>query len=88
MLFRSECINNTIKYAGAKTITIGIDETNGQLLLQYRDDGIGFDVEETLTLQKGLGLFNLQNRIQNIGGKIDLFSKPGHGVEYRMYVTI
>ena len=83
-----ECINNTIKYAGAKTITIGIDETNGQLLLQYRDDGIGFDVEETLTLQKGLGLFNLQNRIQNIGGKIDLFSKPGHGVEYRMYVTI
>jgi len=83
-----ECINNTIKYAGAKTIYISMVDTGKQIQLQYLDDGIGFDFEETLTLKKGLGLFNLQNRIQNIGGKIDMSSKPGHGVEYQMYVTI
>lgn len=83
-----ECINNTIKYAQAKNITIDLTDTGNQLLIQYQDDGIGFDVQETLAVKKGLGLFNLQNRIQNIGGKILLFSEPGKGVNYRMVIDI
>jgi PAS domain S-box-containing protein len=83
-----ECINNTIKYAQAKTITIDLVDTGSQLLIQYRDDGIGFDLPETLAVKKGLGLFNLQNRIQNIGGKINLDSEPGKGVNYQMTINL
>jgi PAS domain S-box-containing protein len=83
-----ECINNTIKYAGAKNITVNLNELDGQLLLQYRDDGIGFDVNETIAIKKGLGLFNLQNRIQNIGGNITLQSQPGEGVNYKIVVNL
>ena len=83
-----ECINNTIKHAAAKNVTIVLNDTGSQLQLQYSDDGKGFDLEEALAAKKGLGLFNLQNRIQTIGGKITMFSKPGKGVDYRIVVNI
>jgi len=83
-----ECINNTIKHAKASNIYIKLYDTGSQLQLQYRDDGAGFDMVETLTVQKGLGLFNLQNRIQTIGGKITMLSKPGNGVDYQIVVNL
>ena len=83
-----ECINNSIKHAKANNISILINDADSQLHLHYRDDGIGFNLEETLAKKKGLGLFNLQNRIQTIGGKITLFSKPGHGVDYQITINL
>jgi len=83
-----ECINNTIKYAKAKNINILLHDTGNQIYLQYKDDGIGFDVSKILSDKKGLGLFNLQNRIQTIGGKIKLSSKPGQGVDYQIVVNV
>jgi len=83
-----ECINNTIKYAGASTINIDLNDTDTQLIMRYRDDGKGFDLENVLSIKKGLGLFNLQSRIQTIGGKINLFSEPGKGVDYQISVNL
>lgn len=83
-----ECLNNTIKHARASNISIRIYEDDNQLLLNYKDDGRGFDLDATLSIKKGLGLFNLQNRIQTIGGKISMVSKPGQGVDYQISVVI
>ena len=83
-----ECINNTIKHARATSIDILLDDTGNQLHLEYRDDGIGFDLDETLSKNKGLGLYNLQNRIETIGGKINLVSSPGMGVNYQINVNL
>lgn len=83
-----ECVNNTIKHAQATTITLTLTDKGDQLLIHYRDDGKGFDVDETLAVKRGLGLFNLQNRIQNIGGKIILNSEPSKGVDYQISVNL
>ena len=83
-----ECINNTIKHAEASNIYIRLNDMDNQLHLQYRDDGKGFDIEYIISIKKGLGLFNLQNRIQTIGGKINLFSEPGKGVDYQITVDL
>lgn len=83
-----ECLNNTIKHARASNISIRLCDNDDQLLLNYKDDGRGFDIDEILSIKKGLGLFNLQNRIQTIGGKISMFSKPGQGVDYLISVNI
>ncbi|MFZ4402311.1 MAG: PAS domain-containing sensor histidine kinase, partial [Bacteroidales bacterium] len=83
-----ECINNTIKHANAKNITIKINDSEKQLQIKYKDDGIGFDFEETLSLKKGLGLYNIQTRILSIDGKVKLQSKPGNGVKYSFVVNI
>ena len=83
-----ECINNTIKYAKAKNIYIVLNDMGNQIQLQYKDDGIGFNIPKTLSEKKGLGLFNLQNRIQTIGGKIKMLSEPGHGIDYHIIVNL
>jgi signal transduction histidine kinase len=83
-----ECINNTMKHAGASNIWITIVDSGNQIRLEYSDDGSGFNMAEVLSEQKGLGLFNLQNRIQTIGGKISLSSEPGKGVDYRVTIDL
>jgi len=83
-----ECINNTIKYAKAENIDIVLYDTGTQIQIHYKDDGTGFNISKTLSEKKGLGLFNLQNRIQTIGGKIKMYSEPGHGVDYQIIVNI
>ena len=83
-----ECINNTMKYAQANNIYIDLEDTGKQFKLHYRDDGKGFDISETLEQHKGLGLFNLKNRLQTFGGKVVLKSQPGKGVNYMFTVKI
>ena len=83
-----ECINNTLKYANATTIGITIQLTDNHLQLVYRDDGEGFNLSKALSEQKGLGLFNLQNRIQTIGGILDMISEPGGGVYYTIQIDL
>lgn len=83
-----ECINNTLKYAKANSIIISINETASLLHVEYRDDGEGFNISKALLEQKGFGLFNLQNRIQTIGGRLEMGSEPGNGVCYTMQVDI
>jgi len=83
-----ECINNTLKYAHANNIYINLIESGEQIQIIYQDDGKGFDVTETLTKHKGLGLFNLMNRLNTIGGKVDLYSEPGKGVNYLFTVNL
>jgi PAS domain S-box-containing protein len=83
-----ECINNTIKYAKAKRIYIQLIDLGNQIQLQYRDDGRGFDIIKILSEKKGLGLYNLQSRIQSIGGEIKMFSNPHEGVNYHINVPV
>jgi PAS domain S-box-containing protein len=83
-----ECINNTIKYAKAKQIHIQVIDMGNQVHLQYMDDGKGFDIIKILSEKKGLGLYNLQNRIQTIGGEIKMFSNIHEGVNYHINVPI
>jgi len=83
-----ECINNTLKYAHASIIHIQIKDSGNQIQLQYKDNGSGFDINEKIAEHTGLGLFNLQNRLHTIGGKVDLQSEPGKGVNYLFTVNI
>jgi PAS domain S-box-containing protein len=83
-----ECLNNSIKHSGAKRITIQINETVDLLHIIYTDDGVGFDVSEKISENKGLGLFNLQNRINTVGGRLIMNSKPDSGVEYQFFINI
>jgi len=83
-----ECINNTLKHAHALNIFIQLEDSGTKILMHYKDDGKGYDMPAILSKQKGLGLFNLQNRLQTIGGKVELFSEPGKGVSYLFTINI
>ena len=62
-----EMINNTIKHAEAKEISIQLFYENGYLKMRYTDDGKGFDVNKEMEQKKsGLGLFNILSRIRTL----------------------
>jgi signal transduction histidine kinase len=83
-----EFINNTVKYAKAKNISITLMQAGNQISIRYADDGVGFECEETIKSGKGIGLFNIQNRIEVLGGSFSINSQPGKGMMAKVLVNI
>ena len=86
VLFRiaQELINNAIKHAEAAKITVGLNYLADGLFMTIEDNGKGFNVENTTSLDsenRGRGLRNMQNRVKIIGGVLNLSSKIGEGTK-------
>jgi signal transduction histidine kinase len=75
-----ELINNSVKHASAENINVEVKNTDNQIVLYYRDDGIGFDVKKQLELSIGLGLNNIINKVRTIKGSCDFYSNTGEGL--------
>ncbi len=84
MLFRitTELIKNTLTYANATDIIIRFDYDNikNNISFTYNDNGIGFDSEKIKKEKKGLGLMNIQQRVQIMKGDIEIVSEPREGM--------
>jgi signal transduction histidine kinase len=79
-----ELINNTLKHSEAKNVLIDLKSIKNQIILYYRDDGTGFDLDEAMKTRSGLGLYNILNKVKTINGTCDLNSSRGKG----MFMTI
>lgn len=91
LLFRilQELVNNTLKYAEATQITINLHREDGKLTLCYTDNGKGFNYDATLdagSISSGLGLKNMQSRVNLLNGAINFFSKLGAGIKAEIVV--
>jgi len=73
-----EQLNNIIKHAAARHVSIILRLTDSNVLLQIKDDGVGFDL---FKVRKGLGITNMTNRAELFGGSALLTSSPGNGCE-------
>lgn len=71
-----ELLNNIVKHANASTISIVMNYENEKLLITVSDDGKGFNTKENKT---GLGLRNMQHRINLINGSVTIISNPNDG---------
>lgn len=71
-----ELINNTLKYARAKHVSIDLLRRDGKMILMYEDDGIGYDLSK---IKRGYGLRNIEIRIQSVGGTVEFDSMPNAG---------
>lgn len=78
-----EALNNIIKHARAKTISIRILQKPGSIVMEIADDGIGFD-PETACRKGCLGLVNMQERAHAQGWKILVESSPGNGARIKV----
>lgn len=88
VLYRVVCelINNTLRHAQAKNIKISLLQGNGNLALEYSDDGIGFDIQDLS--HKGMGLSNMESRVKSINGTFSLVSSPKNGMKVLINVAI
>ncbi|MBL7110379.1 MAG: PAS domain S-box protein [Bacteroidales bacterium] len=86
----NELINNTLKHASAKKISIYFTRDNECLLLNYSDDGIGFNFQETYKsdTHKGMGLSNIISRVNAINGTCRFNSTQESGTEVWIKVKL
>lgn len=83
-----ELINNAIKHSGAQKLKIELKTKNKQIILYYKDNGRGFDLDSILENHVGLGLKNIMNKIKTIKGSCDFYSKQGEGVRFMAVIKI
>jgi signal transduction histidine kinase len=71
-----EALNNVAKYANASTATVRLGREDGSLVFEVTDDGDGFDPRAT---GYGTGLQGMADRLDAIGGTLEVRSAPGAG---------
>ena len=82
-LFRiaQEALNNVAKHANASELVLTSEESDGLFRLIIADNGKGFDYKaiSMAEVRTGWGILNMQERIQALGGQLQIESEPGKG---------
>ena len=79
-----ELINNTLRHANASKISIDLQLQGDVLYLEYEDNGMGFDVKQAES-DGGMGLSNMQYRLNSGNGDIKISSESGRGMIARAF---
>ena len=74
-----ETLNNVSRHSGAKSALVSVQQTEGSIVLTVKDDGSGFEPAKT----RGLGLIGMEERVKQLGGRLEIESQPGHGTLLR-----
>ena len=97
LLFQSvrELLINSYKYAGTCQATVTLEQREGQLRIQVRDEGVGFDPTATPPgeapaggLSSKFGLFSIRERMTALGGSFDIQSAPGQGTSVTLILPL
>lgn len=94
LLFESvrELLFNVVKHAGAASARIELARHNGDSLrISVSDGGVGFDSEQLkrgLARSDGFGLFSISERLELIGGRLDMESVPGQGAAFHLIAPL
>jgi signal transduction histidine kinase len=81
-----EAMNNAVKYAQAKTISIMLCRTGDDLQLNIQDNGVGFDPVSVVDM--GMGLMSMRERAETLGGVFKLQSSSGQGVSISVLLPL
>ncbi|MBS1676989.1 MAG: GAF domain-containing sensor histidine kinase [Actinobacteria bacterium] len=70
-----ESLTNVVKHADAENASVHARSEGGAVEIEVRDDGNGFDT----ALGPGRGLLGMRERVEMLGGTIEIASRPGEG---------
>ncbi len=82
-----ELFNNTLRHAHANEISFSIYEENEELVLDYADNGIGFNPDELDVRKFGMGYYNIVSRVSSLKGTVK-FDSPKKSGETGLAVRI
>jgi two-component system sensor histidine kinase DevS len=80
-----EALANIAKHASASKVSIDLWSTSDRALLEIQDNGQGFDLDKA-NKTVGHGLANMQTRVANVGGDLDIITAPGEGTTILAWV--
>lgn len=84
----TEALTNAWRHAGVEGATVIVRHVDGRAIVQVADGGRGFDPAEPGSGRAGLGLWNMRERAQEIGGDIDIRSSPGDGTQVTVSIPL
>jgi signal transduction histidine kinase len=82
-LFRcvQEIVTNTLRHASARHLWLELSEGPDGVRVHARDDGCGADA-----VQPGHGLAGMQERVRDLGGRVEFGADPGRGFEVQVFI--
>jgi len=81
-----EALNNAIKYAQARHISVLFHTSLTEVLFEVKDDGVGLSANNT----NGHGLENLKHRAERVGGTLTISGSSGQGttITFRAHLIV
>lgn len=83
-----EALTNVAKHAEARNVTVRIIRGYPDLILTIEDDGKGFTPDGEEFRGKGLGIINMRERVEGMGGRFRIYSAPGKGTRIRASIPM
>ncbi len=84
-LVLKEGMNNALRHAGANAVSLTASVTGGQLVMEFTDNGRGFDTDRVM---QGHGLENMRQRAAQAGALFTCHSTSGHGTRIEIRVAV
>ena len=78
-----EALANVRRHSAATNVEVGLRTDDEAILLEVADDGRGFDPGSA---RAGIGLSAMRERVEELGGEIEVSSRPGSGTEVTVRV--
>ncbi|MCA0349469.1 MAG: sensor histidine kinase [Bacteroidetes bacterium] len=82
-----ELLINALKHSHCTELMIDCSQNDNLFLITIEDNGVGFNVN-AINEFKGLGLKNIQNRVDLLNGKFEIVSKNNHGTSINIELII
>jgi signal transduction histidine kinase len=93
LLFKAvrELLINIVKHAKARNTKVFLKKEGDNIRIEVEDDGVGFDTSgfrSKVSKTGGFGLFNVRERLEYLGGHLEVESKPGHGTRITLIAPL
>ncbi len=85
VIFRvvQEALTNVVRHAGTDQAEVCLVFGEDEVQLEVRDQGVGFDLEQKPRSEWSWGLMGMQERVEAVGGTLEVDSAPGRGTRIR-----
>ena len=83
-----EALTNVKKHAEAHNTWLQVTRQDAHLMVTVRDDGKGFEVSRLEAQEGHLGLLNMRERAEMVGGELAIRSQPGWGTRVTLSIPL
>lgn len=86
LLAVKEALHNAVRHAQAAEVWMRVAVTSSQLVIAIEDDGRGFNSSDADANRNGLA--NMRRRLEELRGRMEIVSSPGHGTKILLYLPL
>lgn len=80
-----EALTNVARHAAANAVSIAVEESDDEICLEVRDNGNGFQHDPK---KRSYGLLGIRERVNMLGGEMEILSKLGNGTSVRAAIPL